>query len=201
REQTLRDTAALLPGPWAALPCDMADTTAAAVLAAQTVSATGGLDVLVNNAAVALPALISEATPRDIDAMFAANGAGPVALISAAWPHLEHAALSHGRASIVNISSMATLDPFPNLYAYAASKAALNVAALAAHNAGRATGIRAFSLAPGAVETQMLRAVVTEHEIPASRTLRPETIAAVVLECVRGDRDAQSGQTIPILSP
>ena len=201
RELPLRETASLLPNPFALLPCDLADPHAAADLPARVISSLGRLDALVNNAAIARPALIGLASPDDIAAMFAANAAGPVALINAAWPHLEHAARERGRATIVNISSMATLDPFPNLFAYAASKAALNVAAIAAHNAGHPLGIRAFSLAPGAVETSMLREVVPQSILPPTHTLRPDAIAAVALECIQGLRDAASGQTIPLPSP
>ena len=157
--------------------------------------------MVVNNAAASHPGEIHRAKPEEIAHLFAVNGAAPAAIVSAAWPSLVSAAGKRGRATIVNISSMATVDPFPNLYAYAASKAGLNVMALSAHNAGKAHGIRAFAVAPGAVETAMLRTVASERYLPTSRTLTPESVAAVVLKCVKGEMDGRSGETILLPSP
>ena len=99
---------------------------------------------------------------------------------------------------MVNVSSMATQDPFPGFFAYAASKAALNLMARSCATEGREHGIRAFAVAPGAVETDMLRAAFGEDVIPREQTLDPDTVARVIVECVTGERDAQNGDTIPV---
>ena len=53
---------------------------------------------------------------------------------------------------IINISSMASRDPFPGLGAYGAAKAGVNMLTLAAAREGREAGIRAVCIAPAAVE-------------------------------------------------
>ena len=92
---------------------------------------------------------------------------------------MAHAAL-HGRATVVNVSSIATMDPFPNLYAYACAKAALNIGALCVHREGRPLGIRGFAVAPGSVETAMLRSVVSTDVLPTEQTLSPDAVAKVI---------------------
>ena len=52
-----------------------------------------------------------------------------------------------GQGTIVNVSSFATIDPFPGFFAYAAAKAAVNLLALSASNEGRSHGVRAFAVA------------------------------------------------------
>lgn len=107
--------------------------------------------------------------------------------------------------AVVNISSMATADPFPELFAYAAAKASLNLLAKSVAQQGAAEvgkcGVRGFSIAPGAVETALLRTIVDEARLPRSRTLSPETVAAEVAACVVGSRDDCNGQTIWLPSP
>jgi NAD(P)-dependent dehydrogenase (short-subunit alcohol dehydrogenase family) len=61
---------------------------------------------------------------------------------------------------------------------------------------GREHGIRAFCIAPGAVETPMFRAFMPEAEFPRSRTLAPEAVARVIVECAAGRRDGENGRTI-----
>jgi NAD(P)-dependent dehydrogenase (short-subunit alcohol dehydrogenase family) len=68
---------------------------------------------------------------------------------------------------------MGTIDPFPGFFGYAAAKAATNLMALSCANEGREFGIRAFAVAPGAVETAMLRSLFPESKLPSSQTMKP----------------------------
>jgi NAD(P)-dependent dehydrogenase (short-subunit alcohol dehydrogenase family) len=91
---------------------------------------------------------------------------------------------------------MATLDPFPGLSAYAASKSALESLTRSIQIEGRAHGIRAFTVAPGAVETEMLRQVVSKEDLSPQRAHDPMDVARVIGECVSGRRDVEMGKTI-----
>jgi len=71
-----------------AIQADSADPAAIERSVAQAVEALGGLDILVNNAAIALYDTIADFKVEDIDALLAVNVRGPVLATKAAIPHL-----------------------------------------------------------------------------------------------------------------
>jgi NAD(P)-dependent dehydrogenase (short-subunit alcohol dehydrogenase family) len=81
----------------------------------------GKLDVLINNAAVYRPCYVDQLSDLDIMQQVHTNFVGPVLTCRAAIPLLRAA----GGGDIVNTSSESTLDPFPMLSIYVATKAAL----------------------------------------------------------------------------
>lgn len=157
----------------------------------------GRLDALINNAAYAPLLPVDQTTPAMIEQVFRTNSMAPAVLLHHAWPLFAR----QGRGCVVNVSSMATVDPFPGFSVYAQSKASLNLMAVTAAREGAALGVRAFSVAPGAVETPMLRGVFDASQVPASACLQPMDVARVVVECVEGLRDADNGRTILVPSP
>lgn len=103
-----------------AIQADSADPQAIARAVAETVSSLGGLDILVNNAAVGLNGLIADLDVDAYQAMMDINVRGPVLFAKAAIPHLRVG----GR--IISIGSgLAERVPFPGVTAYAMSKSAL----------------------------------------------------------------------------
>ncbi|MCC6426854.1 MAG: SDR family oxidoreductase [Phycisphaerales bacterium] len=199
RSEPLRAAAQELSGR---VPClvhaaDVGKADQASVCVDAGIAKFGRLDVIINNAGYAPVIPLDRITQEGVEEAFAVNAIGPTIIIGRAWPGM----VRRGGGCIVNISSYATVDPFPGLGVYAAAKSALNMLAKACHNEGSAAGIRAFAVAPGAVETQMLRRIVPEEALPRPRTLAPEQVAQVVMECIRGARDAQSGHTILVPSP
>jgi NAD(P)-dependent dehydrogenase (short-subunit alcohol dehydrogenase family) len=179
------------------VPADIADADQAASVVDLTVERWGRLDVLVNNAGTAELAPIEETDADMIYRTFAVNVFGPAMLISRAWPifRRQHS----GR--IVNVSSMASVDPFPGFFAYAAAKSAVESLTRSAANEGREHGVRAFSVAPGAVETGTLRGLFSERDLPPARTLDPRDVAHVICDCVLGRRERDAGTTIHLPSP
>lgn len=201
RLERLQETGAALEGAWHPLPLDLAKGDNAALMIDRTLERFGRLDALISNAGYAPPAPIERKTPDMIREIFAVNAIATAMAIARAWPALQATARAHGRATIVNVSSYATVDPFPGLFVYAASKASVNLMARSVHNEGHKIGIRAFSVAPGAVETEMLRAIMPEDVLPRSRTLAPENVAEVIAACCFGKRDKDSGNVILMPSP
>jgi NAD(P)-dependent dehydrogenase (short-subunit alcohol dehydrogenase family) len=204
RDQAKLDRARrALGGNVEALVADLADADAAAGVVDRCVARLGRLDALINNAGWSPAATIAQTSVALAREIFEVNAISPCVMISRAWGHFErqHSAQLAGTPVIINISSIATRDPFPILYAYAAAKASVNLLALSAARDGAAIGVRAFSVAPGAVETDLLRTLVSKEHLPTSATLSPETVAAVVIDCIEGRRDQENGTTIYIPSP
>ncbi len=198
RAAKLRETAAAVRGAEVlVVAADLSNPSQARSVVEQTDKRFGSLDVLVNNAAVLSVAAVGQTTPELLQETFAANVFGPALLVAAAWPIF----LRQGSGCVVNISSMATVDPFPGLSVYAASKAALESLTRSIASEAGGAQIRAFSLVVGAVETPMLRSVVTAEDLPRHRTLDPGAVADVVLDCVLGRRVADAGGMIALPSP
>ncbi len=173
---------------------DLADPDGPADIIARTRAALGRLDVLVNNAALASLAPIPGHDASAIDASLAVNVRGPALLIVAAWPIF----VAQGSGCVVNVSSRAASDPFPGFFIYAATKAAQESFVRSIHNEGGEHGIRAYAVAPGAVETEMLRGLFSTDVIPPDAALDPKDVAALITACVRGDREDARGGSIPI---
>lgn len=176
------------------IPADIGEATACEQIVGRTQRQFGRLDVLINNAGFAPLMAIDHTTPAIIDEIFRVNALGAAYLIHYAWPIF----LEQGRGRIVNISTMGTVDPFAGFFGYAAAKASMNLMAKSCAKEGRLVDIKAFAIAPGAVETEMLRANFSEEKLPRNKTLPPERIATVVLECLEGKRDSENGKTITI---
>ncbi len=150
----------------------------------------GRIDILVNNAGYAPDVPVTEMTDDSFRSTIAANIDAPFYLTRGVWPIMQQ----QGGGVIVNISSMASVDPFPGFAVYGASKAWVNVFTKATAEAGKKVGIRVYAIAPGATETEMLRGAFPDF--PPEKCLRPDDIAAAV-EAVCDDRLAHSvGQTI-----
>ncbi len=179
------------------IAANMGDPDQARAIVSHVAADLGRIDVIVNNAGFAPLLPIDETTDEVLDQTFRVNALGPAALISEAWPTLK--AQRSGR--IVNVSTMGTQDPFPGFFAYAASKAALNLMTMSCASEGAAFGIRAFAVAPGAVETPMLRGLFDETMIPSEHCLSADAVGGVIADCALGKRDDQSGTVIWMPSP
>ncbi|MEL6316896.1 MAG: SDR family oxidoreductase [Pseudomonadota bacterium] len=171
---------------------DLSDPEAPARIVADAAEALGGLDGLVNNAALLNRSTLDDATAAHFDAMFAVNARAPLLLIQAALPHFERAAAQGGAGgAVVNIGSINAHCGAPNLLTYSASKAALMTAT---RNLGDALGGRPIrinqinvgwtltenehqlQLSEGQPEDWLER--VPKEFAPRGMILKPEEIAA-----------------------
>jgi NAD(P)-dependent dehydrogenase (short-subunit alcohol dehydrogenase family) len=196
REDRLRETCDLCGerGETLVLAADLRERAQTLKMVDDAVARFGRLDVLINNAGLAPMLPVEKHTPELIEEVYAINAVAPALATWRAWPVF----VRQRSGCIVNLSTMGTLDPFNGFFAYAAAKAAVNLQALCAAREGAGHGIRAFAVAPGAVETEMLRAIVGEDILPRSQTLRAEDVARVIVACVEGERDAENGKVIVV---
>lgn len=180
-----------------AIVADLTDAEAPRRVVTETLQASGRIDALVNVAGFAPLQAIEAITPDVWRQTIDVNLSGPVLLTAAAWPTLQR----QRSGVIVNVSSMSSIDPFPGFNIYAAAKIGLNMFTKCTADEGAAIGVRAVAIAPGAVETQMLRQHFDERVISSERTLSATDVAAVMRDCVTGERAFTSGETIVLPSP
>jgi len=180
------------------LPADVTDHEQVRALVHETVSRFGRLDTVVNVAGVAPVRRIEEMSADEWHAVINTNLSAVFYVIKYAWPHLRVCAKAgEGRhAAIVNVSSLASRDPFAGFAAYGAAKAGLNILDLVAAREGEADGIAVHTIAPGAVETDMFRQLMTPEQYPTAKTLAPAEVADVIVQCVTGRLRHTRGEVI-----
>lgn len=145
-------------------PLDLLDPASIDAFGDKLVRNGGQIDILVNSAGIMAPPLSRDA--RGHESQFAANHLGHFQLTARLWPLLKKA----GKARVVTLSSgghrFSRVDfrdpdfrqrPYEKWVAYGQSKTANALFALALDKRGAAFGIRAFSVHPGAILTDLSR--------------------------------------------
>ncbi len=178
-----------------AVPCDVSKVDEVEMLIARTREVFGEVHVLVNNAGTAPLAMIEEMEPNLFDKIIASNGRNVYLSSRGAWPLMAAA----GGGVIVNISSIAAYDAFPGFAAYGAAKAFVVAYTKSLAVEGQSCGIRVYGIAPGAVETDMLRGALPDF--PAEQALEPDQVAAMVELLFSSAFRYSSGQTIVVTKP
>jgi len=135
------------------VPTHMGDIAAVNALVDRTVDEFGRLDTVVNNAANALTLPFGQLTVDAWDKSIGTNLRGPVFLIERALPHLE----ASGNAAILNVISAGAFLFAANTAMYNAAKAGLMSMTRSMAAVFAPKGIRVNALAPGTVDTDMVR--------------------------------------------
>lgn len=203
-------TLAALPGQGHQLAQgDIADPEAASRIVESVLASAGGVDVLVNNAAVASSA--AERHPVDgvsyVDWQAMWQQAVGVNLLGAA--NLSYCVARHmierGGGRIVNVGSRGAFRGEPNNPAYGATKAALHALGQSLAVSLAPHGISVTSVAPGFVATERQQDLLAGEEgmrirgqSPFGRVAGPEEVAAAVLYLASPDAQWASGAILDL---
>jgi NAD(P)-dependent dehydrogenase (short-subunit alcohol dehydrogenase family) len=162
--------------------CDVADRGAVQRMIAQALAALGGLDVLINNAGIAGPAVsVADLDPDAWEAVLRVNLTGTFLVTQAAIPHLKQSAA----ASIVMMSSLAGRFGYPNRSPYATSKWGLIGLTKTLSRELGGFGIRVNAILPGAVDGPRLQQVFAGRAAASGRSVAQEQAAALANQSIQ----------------
>ena len=182
-------------------PCDVGDGAQVNDMIAAAVDRLGGLDVLVNNAAVLDTTDFLDIKEEDWDRVVRVNLKGYFLCGQAAARRMSE----QGRGgAIVNMSSVNAVVAIPNIAAYVACKGAVNQLTKTMALALADKGIRVNGIGPGTILTDMARQVLTDDaarkkvlsRTPMGRLGEPEEIAAIAVFLASDEASYITGETI-----
>ena len=185
REAAGETLASLAGGPHAVFGADVADAGAARELVEAVTREMGGIDVLVNNAAIFEAHPVPEtdyAAWRDAwSRTMATNLIGPANLSYLA----ARTMMERGGGRVVNVSSRGAFRGEPDTPAYGASKAGLNAMSQSMAQALAPHGVLFYVVAPGFVETDMASSVLEGPQGAGIRAQSPLGRVATAEEVAR----------------
>jgi 3-oxoacyl-[acyl-carrier protein] reductase len=170
---------------------DVSDPAAVKALVAGVVERFGGIDILINNAGVSIPASAGEASDDEFSAAWertiAVNLTAQALLVRAALPYLRQ----HGEGRVVNIASTEGLIATAGIPAYTASKhGVIGLTKSLAVELGR-SGVNVNAICPGPINTGMTSSIpdaaketYARRRVPLRRYGEPEEVAQMTLSLV-----------------
>lgn len=185
---------------------DVSDPSAVTEVFANTVAEFGRLDIVHNNAGVAIGGSAPDIGEADTTALLEINLRGVLRGCNEALKHM----LPAGRGAIVNTSSVQGLRGFPGWTVYAAAKGGIDALTRQLALEFASSGIRVNSVAPGTIWTPMNTSILEEADDPQSildawaaahpmaRFGQAEEVAEVVAFLASDAAAFVTGQTIAV---
>ncbi|BAN26187.1 SDR family oxidoreductase [Caballeronia insecticola] len=183
-------------------PLDLNDPQSISEFVEASVNALGGLDGLINNAAITNSGgkTAAELTPQTWDAVMSVNVRGAWLASVACLPHLR----ASGRGAIVNIASDTAMWGAPKLLAYVASKGAVIAMTRSLAREFGADNVTVNAIAPGLTEVEATAYVPAErHEYylkgrALTRAQVPDDVNGPVLFLLSDAARFVTGQLLPV---
>jgi len=161
-----------------ALRCDVTDETNVIEMVKEAASELGGIDVLVNNAAIYETVEFEKITVLQWDTLFATNTRGPFLVSRAALPYLKNR-----KGRIINMGSLGGLRPWPTHAHYCSSKAALHMLTKVMAKA-LAPEIAVNAVAPGMIDLGERAAAAFMRKMAKQTPMRRNGTAADIAAAV-----------------
>jgi NAD(P)-dependent dehydrogenase (short-subunit alcohol dehydrogenase family) len=187
---------------------DLADADAVRAMVDRAAEALGGIDVLVNNAAMYVESKVAEVTYEEWQAAWRRTiDVNLVGTANVTWCAVQHMLPAHaGRGGrIVNVSSRGAFRGEPEFPAYGAAKAGMNSMGQSLAQALAPHGISVATVAPGFIDTEMASEFLEgssgdaiRAQSPFNRVGRPEEVAAAVLYLASPEAEWASGAIVDL---
>ncbi len=176
----------------------MGDLDGLAALVDATVERFGGIDIVINNAATALSLPLGEFNVEVWNKSYDVNLRGPVFLVQYALPYLK----ASDHAAVVNVISAGAFLASPQQSMYSGAKAALMAFTRAQAREWAPLGIRVNALAPGTIDTDMVRNNPPEAQArmaaasPMNRAAHADEMIGPVMFLVSDAGSFMTGQVV-----
>ena len=143
------------------------------------------VDLLVNNAGFGTRGFFADLPVETEEAEIRVNVLAPVSLARAALPGM----VERRRGGILNVSSMAGLQPLPGWATYAATKAFLTTFSQSLHEEVRSHGVSVLALMPAFTRTEFHdHASMARSSIPGPFWMTPEDVVRSALGALDRNR-------------
>jgi len=188
-------------------PCDVTRPGQVREAVESIVGASGGIDIVVNNAGVAHIGTAETTTPEDLDRLLDVNVKGVAHVLRATLPYLKEKG-----GAVLNLASVAAFVGLNDRFAYSATKGAVATMTLSVAKDYLAYGIRCNSISPGRVHTPFVDGYLRQHypgresemfeklarTQPIGRMAEPEEIACLALYLCSDEASFITGSDFPI---
>jgi cyclic-di-GMP-binding biofilm dispersal mediator protein len=162
---------------------DLADSSTGERAVEASLAAFGRVDGVVNAAGEVAFGRLADTTDDTLDRLVASNLLGPLRLVRAALPHIDH-------GFVVNISAVVAEQPPAGMAAYAATKAALTATTVSLRRELRRQRIDVIDVRPPHTETGLAQRPLAGEAPSLPQGMAPEAVAARVVEAIiAGDRE------------
>ncbi|MFM2431025.1 MAG: hypothetical protein RLZZ511_2238 [Cyanobacteriota bacterium] len=135
------------------------------------------LDIVINNAGMGYTGSLAEMPLADWQQVMDLNLTSVFQICQAVLPKLRQ----QQRGTIINVSSIAAHQTFPNWGAYCVSKFGLRALSMTLAAEERAAGIRVMTVSPGSVNTPLWDTATVDADFDRQAMLTPEIVADTIV--------------------
>ena len=185
--------------------CDVSKAAEVNALVAYAVETHGAVDILSNNAGIAVGGDFLEVTEADFDRVIAINLKGSfLTLQASARQMVKQAQAGRKPGAIINMSSVNDTLAIPGIVSYCVSKGGVSQLTRATALALAPHGIRVNAIGPGTIDTDMAKGVLADKaalnramsRTPLGRVGAPSEVASIAAFLASDDASYVTGETI-----
>ena len=185
--------------------CDVSKTSDVTALVNAAVQKHGAVDILANNAGIAMGGDFLDVTEAEFDRVIGINLKGSFFMLQAcARQMVKQAQAGRKPGAIVNMSSVNDTLAIPAIVSYCVSKGGVSQLTRATSIALAPHGIRVNAIGPGTINTDMARGVLADKaalnramsRTPMGRVGEPGEVAAIAAFLASDDASYVTGETI-----
>jgi NAD(P)-dependent dehydrogenase (short-subunit alcohol dehydrogenase family) len=185
--------------------CDVSKASEVNALVEAVVKRFGAIDILMNNAGIAMAGDFLSITEADLDKVLGINLKGSFLMLQACARHMVKQAESGRKpGAIINMSSVNDTLAIPTIVSYCMSKGGVSQLTRATSIYLAPYGIRVNAIGPGSIRTDMYKGVVADpaavkrvmSRTPMGRPGEPSEVASIAAFLASDDASYVTGETI-----